>query len=474
MNSIKVLLVLSAIVPSQSEMSSLYYMYSVISKSGDVYEFYNSVELDDIQMSLCNSVNKADFMTRLCEESERLFNESDDLHYKQQWLQINIKTLMDKRNENRTRDTDLHVLQWRHGCAVERHSNGSVMFLQGTDVYAYDGQTLTFDLSMHWKPLVLDHDIIWDRESVSSLERKCVETLTRFTELQREGKIIMESRPRVHTLVKASGSSVSSLLVCLATGFYPKHVQMEIRHDQTPVPDDQLNSEGIRPNADGSFQLKKSLEILPSERSQYQCVVKHQTGIIEDYMDYYDYHYFEDSDETELDIKLMIPARRSSSLLLLDAVTGFISCIFVVFFIFLTFILLRSYGKQDTLKTPSLVQLSALHKTQMKPELLEEISESELIKGLAAALNTDSEDENPTDPSMEEVHTEEVHDTQSLCETEATPAAARGAMGSKNFSLPDFAMEKEDSDQNTVTQNALLLPPPRRCRSKNISLPNLI
>lgn len=88
--------------------------------------------------------------------------------------------------------SDLHVLQWRHGCAVERHSNGSVMFLQGTDEYAYDGQTLTFDLSMHWKPLVLDHDIIWDRESVSSLERKCVETLTSFIDLQLEGKFIMK------------------------------------------------------------------------------------------------------------------------------------------------------------------------------------------------------------------------------------------------------------------------------------------
>lgn len=89
-------------------MHSLYYTYSAVSKplmSGDIYEFYNSVELDDIQMSLCNSVNKADFMTRLCEESEKLFNENDDLHYKQQWLQINIKTLMDKRNENGTRDT---------------------------------------------------------------------------------------------------------------------------------------------------------------------------------------------------------------------------------------------------------------------------------------------------------------------------------------------------------------------------------
>ncbi|XP_051729160.1 hereditary hemochromatosis protein homolog isoform X4 [Ctenopharyngodon idella] len=284
MASIKVLLLISAISSSQSEMHSLYYMYSVISKSlmsGEMFEFYTSVELSDIQMSLCKSVNKADFMSQLCEESERLFNESDDLHYKQQWLQINLKTLMmeHKRKENSTRDTDLHVLQWRHGCAVERHSNGSVMFLQGTDEYAYDGQTLTFDLSMHWKPLVLDHDIIWDRESVSSLERKCVETLTSFTDLQLEGKFIMESRPDVHTLVKASGSSVKQLLVCLATGFYPKHVQMEIRHNQTPLPDEQLNSDGIRPNADGSFQLMKSLEILPSEASQYRCVVEHQTLI---------------------------------------------------------------------------------------------------------------------------------------------------------------------------------------------------
>ncbi|XP_051729159.1 hereditary hemochromatosis protein homolog isoform X3 [Ctenopharyngodon idella] len=435
MYSVKVLLLISAILPSRSEMHSLYYMYSVISKSlmsGEMFEFYTSVELSDIQMSLCKSVNKADFMSQLCEESERLFNESDDLHYKQQWLQINLKTLMmeHKRKENSTRDTDLHVLQWRHGCAVERHSNGSVMFLQGTDEYAYDGQTLTFDLSMHWKPLVLDHDIIWDRESVSSLERKCVETLTSFTDLQLEGKFIMESRPDVHTLVKASGSSVKQLLVCLATGFYPKHVQMEIRHNQTPLPDEQLNSDGIRPNADGSFQLMKSLEILPSERAQYQCVVEHQT-------------LTEDSHTSE-------------------AACGSWNVVFfllvfpiIIFIIVLTFNQLRKYGEpskeQDTLKTPSLVQISALHKTQIESELLEQIR-AERCAGLADALN-DSHDENPTDPNMEEEHTEEVHDTQSLCETEATPAAARGAMGSKIISLPNFAMEREDTDQNTVTQN---------------------
>ncbi|KAK7139563.1 hypothetical protein R3I93_016636 [Phoxinus phoxinus] len=460
-------------------MHSLHYTYSAVSKpliSGEVYESYYSVELDDTQMSLCNRVNKADFMTQLCEESERLFNESDDLHYKQQWLQSNIKTLMEhERTENSTRDTDLHVLQWRHGCVVERHSNGSVMFLHGFDEYAYDGQTLTFDLSVHWKPLVLDHDILWDRESVSSLERKCVETLTRFTELQREGKIIMESRPRVHTLVKASGSSGPSLLVCLATGFYPEHVQMEIRHDQTPFPDDQLNSEGIRPNADGSFQLKKSLEILPSERSQYQCVVTHQT----------------------LTDPLIVSWDEAS--VLLPVLTGFIVALVVLAIILLVFYLLRKCVKRRSREkqyidwplcvgsgisfdrekpswhshcnpTVFLDECLDLETWERELGLLEEIRPERC----EAALDTDSEEEDPTDPSMEDVHTEEDHDTQSLCETEATPAAARGAMmGSKNISLPNFAMEREDADQNTVTQNALLLPPPRRCRSKNISLPNL-
>ncbi|XP_016422937.1 RT1 class I histocompatibility antigen, AA alpha chain-like [Sinocyclocheilus rhinocerous] len=229
---------------------------------------------------------------------------------------------------------------------------------------------------MLWKPLVLDHGFIWNRESVSSLERKCVETLTSFTDLQREGKFITASRPEVYSSVKACGSSDQQVLVCLATGFYPKHVQMEIRRDQTLLPDEQLNSHGIRPNTDGSFQLMKSLQILPSDRSHYQCVVKHQT---------------------------------------------------------LTEPLIISWGP-------------------------------ETHAGLAAALNDSSDDENATDDSLEEVQTEELHETQSLCEAKETPAAAPTAAR---------AMEREDTNQNTVSQNALLLPLPRRCRSKNISMPDL-
>uniref|UniRef100_A0A9J8CUA9 Ig-like domain-containing protein n=1 Tax=Cyprinus carpio carpio TaxID=630221 RepID=A0A9J8CUA9_CYPCA len=352
-------------------------------------------------MNFCNSVNKAKFLTKLCEESKRQ-SESDELRYKREWLQINLSSLRHMRNENRTNDTDLHILQWRHGCAAECHSNGLVTFLQGTDEYAYNGETLTFNLSKHWKPLVHEHGIIWNRESVSRLERKCVETLTSLSELQREGKFIKKALPDIYFFVKASGSSEQQVLVCLATGFYPKHVQMEIRRDQTLLPDEQLNSSGIRPNADGSFQLKKSLKILPSERSRYQCVV------------------------TEWILPITSMAYRE---------------------------------KQKTPKTPSQVKLL---KTPA---------------GLAAALNASSDEENAADDSMEEVQTEELHETQSLCEAKETPAAAptaaRGAMGSKYSSLPNFAMKREDTDQNTVTQNTLLLPLQRHCRSKTISMPAL-
>lgn len=112
--------------------------------------------------------------------------------------------------------------------------------------------------------------------------------------------------------------------------------------------------------------------------------------------------------------------------------------------------------------------------TQTELEFLEG---PETHADLAAVFNDSSHDENSSDDSLEDVQTEELQETQSLCDAKETPAgaptAARGAMGSKNISMPNFAMEREDPDQNTVTQNALLLPLPRRCRSKNISMPNL-
>ncbi|XP_048059196.1 uncharacterized protein LOC125275912 isoform X4 [Megalobrama amblycephala] len=262
-------------------------------------------------------------------------------------------------------------------------------------------------------------------------------------------------------------------------GFYPKHVQMEMRHNQTPLPDEQLNSdsntESGRPLRPHYNTPKPPITIGGNHDDSYR------------------------TDEVNV---------------LLPVLIGFIVALVVLAIIILVYYLLRKcflIKHQNLSKIASIcirepVNETTIHQpptrpylgnhcdiesfsdrgsrglwpemdpkadvTPIEPELLEEIR-AERCAGLGAALNDDSDEENTTDPNMEEEHTEEVHDTQSLCDTEATPAAARGAMGSKIISLPNFAMEREDTDQNTVTQNALLLKPPRRCRSKTISLPNL-
>lgn len=63
----------------------------------------------------------------------------------------------------------------------------------------------------------------------------------------------------------------------MATGFFPPDVQMDIRKSRTFVPDSMVSSSNVVPNNDGSYQLRKSLEILSTERSLYDCYVFHLT-----------------------------------------------------------------------------------------------------------------------------------------------------------------------------------------------------
>lgn len=68
-------------------------------------------------------------------------------------------------------------------------------------------------------------------------------------------------------------------LTCMASGFYPRHIEMSLQMNGVPVTEEGgVRSTGTIPNWDGTFQLRKSLEIadcvLPYD-VHYVCVVKH-------------------------------------------------------------------------------------------------------------------------------------------------------------------------------------------------------
>ncbi len=82
--------------------------------------------------------------------------------------------------------------------------------------------------------------------------------------------------PDVRVLVpKVSDDQSKLVLTCLATGFYPRDIEMNIRWDES-VLENQISS-GIRPNADGSFQMRTSVEIDANHKGFYDCLVNHSS-----------------------------------------------------------------------------------------------------------------------------------------------------------------------------------------------------
>ncbi|XP_048059152.1 H-2 class I histocompatibility antigen, alpha chain-like [Megalobrama amblycephala] len=65
------------------------------------------------------------------------------------------------------------------------------------------------------------------------------------------------------------------VLTCLATGFYPRDVQMNIRLYRTNLEDQ--TSSGIRENDDETFQMRISVEIDRNHEGSYDCLLIHSS-----------------------------------------------------------------------------------------------------------------------------------------------------------------------------------------------------
>ncbi|KAL1254941.1 hypothetical protein QQF64_013002 [Cirrhinus molitorella] len=64
-------------------------------------------------------------------------------------------------------------------------------------------------------------------------------------------------------------------LTCLATGFYPRDIEMNIRLDRTLL-QNQITS-GIRPNNDETYQMRISVETDQNHKGSYDCFVIHSS-----------------------------------------------------------------------------------------------------------------------------------------------------------------------------------------------------
>ncbi|CAB1339053.1 unnamed protein product [Coregonus sp. 'balchen'] len=103
----------------------------------------------------------------------------------------------------------------------------------------------------------------------------CIRTLKRF--LKREKNVVMRKVPPRLRLIKkevSGGLQVS----CLAFGFYPRHINLTLLRDGQPVAEQELTGGQVLPSGDGTYQLRKSLEVSteePKKRHNYTCTASH-------------------------------------------------------------------------------------------------------------------------------------------------------------------------------------------------------
>uniref|UniRef100_A0A452HBT6 Ig-like domain-containing protein n=1 Tax=Gopherus agassizii TaxID=38772 RepID=A0A452HBT6_9SAUR len=75
-----------------------------------------------------------------------------------------------------------------------------------------------------------------------------------------------------------AGTPAPVLLVCRVTGFYPRPVRVAWLQDGEEVaPGGRLNSSGILPNTDLTYQLHSSLAVEPGAGHSYACRVQHSS-----------------------------------------------------------------------------------------------------------------------------------------------------------------------------------------------------
>ncbi|XP_016359230.1 zinc-alpha-2-glycoprotein-like [Sinocyclocheilus anshuiensis] len=100
----------------------------------------------------------------------------------------------------------------------------------------------------------------------------CITTLRNYLK-KRGGQVNRRITPNIKLTQKANSDSGGIRVSCLATGFYPRHINLTLFRDGQPVADHEITGGDLLPNADGTYQMRKSLEISAADKHNFTCSV---------------------------------------------------------------------------------------------------------------------------------------------------------------------------------------------------------
>ncbi|XP_075770907.1 antigen-presenting glycoprotein CD1d-like isoform X3 [Pelodiscus sinensis] len=180
------------------------------------------------------------------------------------------------------------VIQSAFGC--ELHPNGTSRGFYEAGVSGQDFLGLDMDAGT-WVARSEDKAALYTRDRLNQdkgtistirtlLGTTCVSEIKSFVS-HGNASLQRQERPVAVVFVREPPPAeppMPWLLVCRVTGFYPRAVRVAWLQDGEEVePGWRLNSSGILPNADLTYQLRSSLAVGPGDGHSYACRVQHSS-----------------------------------------------------------------------------------------------------------------------------------------------------------------------------------------------------
>lgn len=266
-------------MPLSGSGHSLWILGTYITGETPFPEFTAVLMLDDVQLGVFDS--ESDRLVRVRGQEKELDVSQEGVSVlREMFASMRRRLSLVRHRFNLT--AGVHVQQRLAGCeTLEDGAPVFIMFRDGSDGEDADGLMyntthFTFSAGGRW-------DVQWDASKKTFYQLLysnvylplCVRTMKIL--LDREKHLVMRRvPPRVRVMVKqvVGGAQVT----CLATDFYPRHINLTLLRDGGPVDHRDLYGGSILPNANGLYQVRKTLLVSGEELRRghrYTCTTSH-------------------------------------------------------------------------------------------------------------------------------------------------------------------------------------------------------
>ncbi|XP_052407186.1 major histocompatibility complex class I-related gene protein-like [Carassius gibelio] len=275
-----VLFLLPCLKVVSADSHSLMIFVTYIAGQTPFPEFSAVLMLDDVQIAYYDS-NTWKLVYRSHNESKYYDEEQSDAEYVFH-VQYNDMKYLEFHYNDHFNHSGVHVTQRLAGCELLNNEKPGPLHYWD----AFDGQNVeeyTFDIDKK----AIQSKLLWKTwDQAIQLRVKlmyqnvyhpiCIKTLRRFLNMEKNN-VMRKVKPRVRLMRKMLPDSQGLQISCLATGFYPRHINLTLFRDGQPVDDDQITGGEILPNGDGTYQMRKSLVISKEKLRQehkYNCTMQ--------------------------------------------------------------------------------------------------------------------------------------------------------------------------------------------------------